>query len=181
MAPSFNPDSAEVSEIILPDGSTASEVIAPDGSTVFSAIPDTLVDRPADDDSFTRTEKTGVIISTSQRWPSIQGRISQNTTGSTIAYLEETDGTVLSNVDISGLSSGDVVTFSDVSLDADSEYRMLMDADGSNWTYGQYKNQSQSEFVSDDGNLSVINDYIEGSGRLVPTFAGWSEIGNITL
>jgi hypothetical protein len=41
MAPSFNPDSAEISEVILPDGSTASEVIAPDGSTVFSAIPDT--------------------------------------------------------------------------------------------------------------------------------------------
>lgn len=44
MAPFFNPDSAEVSEVVLPDGTTASEVIAPDGSRVFgNVIPDSAL------------------------------------------------------------------------------------------------------------------------------------------
>jgi len=45
MAPINLPDGSEVSEVILPDGTTASEVIAPDGSAVFSAIPDSVVNR----------------------------------------------------------------------------------------------------------------------------------------
>jgi len=54
MAPINLPDGSQVSEIVLPDGSTASEVLAPDGSTVFSAIPDSAVNRwPFDEGSGT--------------------------------------------------------------------------------------------------------------------------------
>jgi len=54
MAPINLPDGSQVSEIVLPDGSTASKVLAPDGSTVFSAIPDSVVNRwPIDEGSGT--------------------------------------------------------------------------------------------------------------------------------
>jgi hypothetical protein len=50
MAPFFNPDSGEVSEVVLPNAATASEVIAPNGSTVFgNAIPD-VIDSYEDED-----------------------------------------------------------------------------------------------------------------------------------
>jgi len=162
MAPINLPDGTEVSEIVLPDGSTASEVLAPDGSTVFSAIPDSVVSREADNDSTTEATKFGLRFYSDVEWPSIGAEISANTSNATTAYIYRvSDGTLMGQTDITGLGAGDTFTVGDVGLQAydgtdATTYNFVLDAGGSNWTAG-YRSSTDSSFpyTSSDGNLTL--------------------------
>jgi hypothetical protein len=150
MAPSFNPDSAEVSEIILPDGSTASEVIAPDGSTVFgNAIPDSVASRPDDDSSGSVSADHGLAIEFAESFGEFGARISNNTTGVTTARVRDSNGNVIDSTDVSSLSSGDAFTLSG-DFQANTEYQVTVDADGSSFTVGFASGADQYPYTSAD-------------------------------
>jgi hypothetical protein len=107
MAPSFNPDSAEISEIILPDLATASEVIAPDGSTVFSVIPDSVVSQyqfEDDGDTTTAIDSAGSNDATLNGGPTYDASAH---CGSAALSTDGTDDEAVSNstVDLASLGS----------------------------------------------------------------------------
>jgi hypothetical protein len=160
MAPINTPNGNEVSEIILPNGNTASEVIAPDGTQVFGATPDSVVSRPNDDSSDSRSDLFGCQIETSETWPEIGARISANTASQTRAYIfRVSDGQLMGDVDISALSAGDTFTINlDAELVSGETYNFVVDAEGPSYTRGFLDpNNSSFPYTSSDGNLSIVN------------------------
>lgn len=126
---------------------------------VQPAIPDSVASRPADDASTTESAKEGLGIETKSDWPSIGARISNNTSGLTTAYLEDTDRNVIETVDVSGLSSGDAFTFDNVNLQENNEYLILGDAEGGDYTLG-YVNETNYPYTSTDVDIigTLAND-----------------------
>jgi len=181
--PIYTPDGSEVSEIVLPDGSTASQVIGPDGNVVFEAapdIPDSVVARPADDGTATNEDRLfGLQIETSQAWAEFQAEISSNTVGASTAYIYRvSDSALMDQIDISGSSPGDVVTFSDAGLSENTVYNVVLDNGGGSYDSGFYGNAAYP-YTSSDGNLKIINgglntDLTQGGA------AAFVRVGNIT-
>lgn len=154
-----------------------------DFTKVASQIPDTLVSRPADDGSFDgNSDARGLRIETSQKWEQIQAKISSNTgSGTTTAYLQKTDQTVIQTVDISSLGAGDIVTFDQANLTDNTKYDILLDADSSTYQYGQYTSASYP-YTSNDGNLKMTTGVTGGGSGLQDSIAfSYVDIGNITL
>jgi hypothetical protein len=159
-----------------------------DGTVLYdggAAIPDSVVSRPADDDSFTPTSSArGLVIEPSQDWPDIGARISSNTSGLTRAYIYQfSDGTLLNDTDISALSSGDSFTIAGVDLQAGTKYSFVADdADGDGEYTGGWYDSASFPYTSDDGNLSIVasidggNVTTEGNSTHAYQF---SEIGNV--
>ena len=120
-------------------------------------IPDSVVSRPDDDRSFDSENTFGVRIETSQEWEDFGGRLSQNISGQTRAYLYRvSDGQLMGDLDISGLSALDTFVISDVNLAANEQYNFVVDAEGSTFTQGSFEN-SVYPYTSSDGNLEIVN------------------------
>lgn len=124
-----------------------------------SSIPDSVVSRPDDDASFENDSfQFGLLIETSQSWPSIGARLSQNVSGQTRAYLYRvSDDTLIRDVDISGLSALDTFTFDDVDLSENTQYTVVVGAEGANMTHGQYEAAS-FPYTSSDSNLQIVDN-----------------------
>ena len=101
------------------------------------------------------------------------------TSGITTAYiLDPSDASVLTDVDVSTLSSGDVVTF-DYSLDSNNNYSFTADAGGSSFTAG-YLNEAPLPINSSDGQISMVDGWLDGSGGSANAWV-FDKIGNINL
>ena len=141
-----------------------SQIRTGDGRILFDgvAIPDTVVSRPEDDVSSDSDVIAGLGIKTKTYWQSIAARISQNVVGATRAYLEEVvedgDNINIDDIDISSLSGGDIFKFEDVELEEDTEYRMFLDAEGSEYTRG---------FFDDSPDYPIETEDIDITGRIV--------------
>jgi hypothetical protein len=108
-------------------------------------------------------------IESDVEWPDIGAEISSNTSGLTRAYIyRQSDGQLIGETDISGLSAGDTFRFSDVNLDAAdgtdaTKYNIVADAEGSSYTQG-FKDSASYPFESADGNLRLINGADDADG-----------------
>jgi hypothetical protein len=180
MAPINLPDGSQVSEIVLPDGSTASEVLAPDGSRVFPAIPDSVVSRPVDGNSSNDSAAVGIQVSTTQAWTDIQVKISEKTEPSSDETLvvSEVGGSEIANKDISGSSSGDVITLSNIDLSADTNY--IFEIKSSTSRKRGFVNSTNGPFDSSDGNLTIVSGYFRGS-PISDFYHSIVTVGNINL
>jgi len=124
-------------------------------------IPDSVVSRDPDNNSPVRQYKTGVRIETSQDWPEIQAEVSANSDNATKAYLQETDGTVIDTVS-TNLTAGDVVTFDNANLSANTKYNFVIDDEGAgSYTHGEYTSTANHPYTSSDGNLSIIDNALD--------------------
>jgi hypothetical protein len=142
-----------------------------------SAIPDSVVSRPDDDDSFSNMDEEGMEIELKSDWPSIGARISNNTIGATRAYLRESDGTAITDIDISGLSSGDAFTFDDVNLSSGNRYWITLSAEGSSWTLGFRNGADNYPYTSDD--IDITARVLDGSSTQQGNAWAINDIGNV--
>jgi len=140
-----------------------------------SAIPDSVASRETDNRSVDTTGDNGLVIEAKSDWPSIGVRISSNTSGATTARLEDnSDGSLIADVDISELSSGDVFTFDDVNLSANKKYNILLNAGGSAYVNGYYDGGANYPYTSD--NVDIVARMYKGSeGTINPI--NISEVG----
>ena len=175
------PDGGVGGELVTPSGATASELIGPSGQVLWEgdAIRDSVVSRPNDGNTtgFDSTDEAGVIISSSDTLESIGCRLSANVSNQETAdIIRFSDSTVLDSVDISGLSAGDVFTFDQVNLSADTEYAIAVSA-SSSWTSGFITLIGEYPYTSDDGVLSITNGYFnDGSTNASHNIV---EVGNL--
>lgn len=153
-----------------------------DTFTLASAIPDSVVSRP-DDSGSGNNQDLGLQFETSQQWPDFQARISANTSPSSTAemYIEDTGGTEIVAIDISGNSANDIVTLSNADLAANTTYRIVIrTTDDTDITYGFA--DASYPYTSSDGNLSITAGWDRNAGSTVSDFAYMiKEIGNINL
>jgi len=148
-----------------------------------SAIPDSVVSRVADDDTgLGASPPRGIKFSVSQNWPDFQARLSQNQTTLSDNHdmvIGDTNGTILARESVVGLSANDVVTFTGVNLSANNSYHVSLEStDGDTFDYA-YNTSPSFPYTSSDGNLSIINGWVNGSTNSSPYCI--SEIGNINL
>ena len=164
-----------------------SQIRTGDGRILFDgvAIPDSRVERPADNETNTTTTgQRGIVFTYADEWEeSFQGRISQDTTGVTRAEIyRNVDGTttLIGSADISGLTSGDVFTVQlDELIQANEDHVFLLDAEGSEYDQGLF-NDPAYPYTSDDGDLSIVGGAV-ADDDFSDAFnaAAISEIGNI--
>lgn len=149
----------------------------------LSPIPDSVVSRETDDGTATDDDRDGgLVIQTKADWPSIGARLSANTTGATRAYLYRDDDptddsaiTLIADIDISGLSSGDAFTFDNVDLPSGNEYWITLDAEGSTYDRGFFS-ASNYEYTTSD--IDIIGRILDGSRSAnVPTAV--NDVGNV--
>ena len=158
-----------------------SEVRSGDGRVFFDdAIPDSVVTRPADNETFNDDRSWGVGIEVTEEWPEIGARISDNTSGATRAQIFDDDGQVIGETDISGKSAGDTFTVElDEKLVDGPMYSIELDAEGSDFDRGGLDaDDVDLPYVSDDGNLEIV----VGTGEGGDSFTGLycvDEIGNV--
>ncbi len=145
-----------------------------------SAIPDSVVSRPDDNNSTSTDTPFGIQISVKRDWPDfIDVELSDNGSDRTRAYIYRfSDAELVVDKDISDLSSGDQFRFelSDP-LDPDEEYNIIADAEGSSYTSGFYDDAS-FPYESDD------IDIIDGAAREDegdPNPHNFVKVGNLEL
>ena len=154
-----------------------SEVRSGDGRVFFDgvAIPDSVVSRPEDDDTTDQTEECGLVITAKSDWSSIGARISNNTSGVTRAYLRDhTAESLIDDVDISNLSSGDAFTFDDVNLESENDYSITVGAEGSSYDLGFRRGETDYPYTSDDVDIVGAVGTDED-----PVVQGVNDIGNV--
>ena len=149
-------------------------------SVGIDAIPDTSVSRPDDEDvGEGETVKRGLVINSDISWPSIDAKLSANVSGLTKAYIYESEGgNLIGDKDISDLSSGDVFRFDDVDLDPDTDYNLVGDAEGSEYTRGDLRD-ADFPFESEDGDLRIVDGGINEDDT-ISTASNFVEIGNLS-
>lgn len=147
--------------------------------TPGSDIPDTVVSRDPDDNTFSTDVPHGLRFETSQTWPEIGATISANSSGFTTATVERvSDGQLMGSKDISGLSAGDSFFIGlDSELSKNETFDILLGAGGSTYSSG-YDNNPNFPFTSNDSNLSITSgsDSIDGA---VPNAHSFVSIGNV--
>lgn len=158
---------------MAPIGSVRSGIL---GSGV--AIPDTSVSRPDDDTSTNDNNDVGILFTVTQDWIDFSAEISSlhQPASDELLVIGDANGNDVATLDISGNTSGDVVTFSDVNLASGNQYTM----------YGRTSNSRQRgfatnlsfPFTSSDGNLSIDSGYSNGSTASSTAYAV-KQIGNI--
>lgn len=125
-----------------------------------SAIPDSVVSRPSDNNSYNNTNGSprGVRIQTDVDWNKIGAKLSNNVSGATRAYVYRiSDGQNLGDVNISSLSAGGAFTINlSEPLVSGETYSFVVDAEGSGYTQGYYDAPS-FPYTSGDGNISITN------------------------
>ena len=151
-----------------------------DGEEI-SAIPDSVVSRPDDNDNFdSSSSKLGVQFETEVEWEKIGAEISSNTSGFTHAYVYRVaDSELMGSVDISSLSAGSEFTV-DLSKNIGSgeSYNFVVDADGDSFSPGLYNNSS-FPYDSDDSNLKIVQGAIGVDGDHPSNSYTLKRIGNV--
>lgn len=163
-------------------GAVGSPRIKNDAGTVYeahdalelSAIPDSVVSRSSDNGSFSGGDR-GISIQSTVDWPSIEIKISSNTSGQTDANIYDSSENLLYNKDISDKSAGDVVLL-DYELSANTTYYLTIDGP-SDYTAG-YHDSASFPIPSSDGQLEItgavqIGDSTNASFNIVT-------VGNIS-
>ena len=156
-----------------------------DGEEI-GVIPDTSVSRDEDNGGSTEPAKTGIIVSSEEEWPEFDGRLSQNTSGVTEAFIEVKDesepddrGKEIGSVDISGLSAGDVFTVDlDENMVEENDYFLYVWAEGDDYEQG-FNDSPDLPYESDDGNLSIV-DGAEDDGPQSGAVYNVVEVGNLS-
>ena len=123
------------------------------GSVVLRNAIDETTSRPVDTTTSTSSYKKGLKIRTLTNGVNILGRISGNAVGFTTAYLEQTDGTLIKSVSLSGKVVGDWFDFN-VSIDA-GDYLVLIDKGGVSMTHGDTANNCSFPYSGSTG-ISII-------------------------
>jgi len=144
-------------------------------------IPDSVVSRPKDDNSFTISSgtKRGVQIQTDVEWPEIGARLSDNTASDvTTAYVYRvSDGNLMGSADISALTGGDSFTIDlNTPLTSGDTYNFVVDAGGSSYTFG-FLNGGSYPYISSDGDLSIV-DGAAGTTGTDSNVNALNDIGN---
>lgn len=181
--------------------STNTHVFSPDGIGLYELdingqiieidvvdITDSVVTRPSDNNSGSNTDvAVGVRFESDSYLSDIQGRISDNMSGVTRAYIYRySDGMLLGDTDISSLSSGDVFTISDVNIQPfdgtdGTRYNFVADdEDGGGYTRGYYDSPS-FPYESSDGSLRIVSGASDATGTISGSAYFVNEIGNINL
>jgi len=145
-------------------------MIGPYKSAIFgsgAAIPDGTVTRDPDDSTSSSSSKRGIEIAVGSNYGefgSIQAKISGNASGFTRAQiLKMSDATVIASKDVSDLSAGDIITF-DAVLQQGTNYSVILDAEGANYTLGYDGNPS---FPYSGSNIDIeIVGGVQGDGTL---------------
>ena len=124
-----------------------------DGAEII-AIPDSVVSRPDDDNTSTAPNKFGLVVQMQVDASAIGSEISNLTEDVTRGYLYEIDGDslgdLIQDVDVSDKSAGDAFTFDDVNLTDGEEYGIVLDAEGDEWTIGNFDGGHEYPYTSDD-------------------------------
>jgi len=134
------------------------------------AIPDSVVDRPSDDNANTdKSVRFGVRIETSVEWPEIGAEISTNTVGVTRAEIYRvSDGTLMGSTTFASSSGGDTFTINlDNNLVSGETYNFVVDNQGSNYDRGfngVSNNSNSFPFTSSDGNLEIVSGAMNQTG-----------------
>lgn len=129
-------------------------------SQIGIEIPDSVVSRDPDDNQNSSDSNVGLKFSTSQEWTDIQCKLSSNTltaSDETIVVDRVSDGVEIASKDISSLSSGDIVTFNDINLSANTSYYIYNKS--SNSRQWGYDSNPSYPYTSSDGNLSIESGY----------------------
>ena len=140
-------------------------------SVGIDAIPDTVVSRQDDNITSTQSGKMGLGIQTKSNWPSIAFRLSNNTgSDATRAYLHELDenddlSTLISDVDISADSAGDIVEFNDVNLAANERFAIVIDAEESSFDVGFFDTDSEANYPYESEDVDIVGRIFD-SGTL---------------
>jgi hypothetical protein len=167
-----------IGSIRLGDGTEIAEVRTGAGDVLFSAIPDSVVSRPADNNQGSLTGKFGVRINSDVKWPSIGAELSSNYSGGSTAYIYRvSDGQLKGQTDISGLAAGDTFTIKNVNLAANTDYNFVLDNNGSVFSNGNFDSPSLP-ITSSDGDLSIING---GAGKQSTSgsLSNFVRVGNV--
>jgi hypothetical protein len=129
--------------------------VAGRGVGVGSAIPDSVVERDPGNSSASRTGKRGIEIAVGSdygEFGQIKAKISNNVSGVTRAQiLKMSDSSVVDEQDVSGLSASDVFTF-DAVLQQNTNYSVILDAEGSSYTAGF---DTDPSFPYSDPNIDI--------------------------
>ena len=147
-------------------------------SVGISAIPDTSVSRPDDDDAVETPNEEGIRMETNVVWPEIDCRLSNLVENQTrcqvFRAVENDDDVLIGEEDISSINALDIFTV-DLTEDivSDEEYEFIVGAEGSEYTLGRLEDPDYP-YVSDDGDISLIGG-AKGSGRA----SNILEIGNL--
>ena len=148
-------------------------------SVAADDIPDSVVSRPNDDGARDGDEQAGMVIETQTRWTSIGARLSNNISDATRAYLKTADGsTTIDSVDVSTLSAGDAFTFDNVELAADTEFRIVADAEGSVYQQGNRPDLDSSDYPFTSPDVDIVARSFDGD-RLEDTAYNINDIGNV--
>lgn len=116
---------------------------------------------PDDNSDATTSTKDGVLINPNVSASEVKAVISQNMIGATTAYLvQDSDGAQLDTTDISTLSSGDEFSLS-ASINSGQDYRLLLDADGSDYTRGI----ASTNFPATSANVDIVSGYFDGGAN----------------
>ena len=137
-------------------------------SVAADDIPDSVVSRPDDNADSTTSTAHGLEIETKTEWASIGAEISNLTSGVTRAHLQDDTGNDIDTVDISGLTSGEAFTFDNVSLNSNNKYRIVLDANGSDFTLGRNTDADDYPYTSDDIDITarVVGNTVEGGAAV---------------
>jgi hypothetical protein len=143
-----------------------------------SAIPDSVVERSSDNNTFGTTTRRGVGFNSTKTWPEIGFKISGGTSGFSIAYIGTlSDNSVIQTKDVSGLSGLDTFTF-DVTISPNTDYFVALDDNGNGFTAGE-NNSVSTPVSSNDDVLTMTGKYNDattvGGGKLATILS----IGNV--
>jgi hypothetical protein len=146
--------------LFAPLGAARSGAVVQRRSYQGPAIPDSVVSRDQDNHvDASGGAKFGIRISVSQEWPEIGAELSSQQDDSiTRAYVHRvSDGQLMGDTDISGLSGGDTFTITlDTALQSGEDYNFVVDAEGPGFNIGQ-DDSPNFPYTSSDGNLEITN------------------------
>ena len=146
-------------------------------SVGIDAIPDSVVSREDDDGDGTTSNQLGLEIELKSDWLSIGAEISNLTSGATRAYLQDDSGSDIDIIDISDKSSGDAFTFDDVELDSGEIYRIVLDAEGSDYTRGFAGDGTNYPYTTDD--IDITGVVLDGDISTSDEARAVNNIGNV--
>lgn len=159
------------------DGETVSHTdTRVSGGSIELALVSSTSNRPADNASQNDNAKYGVIVNPNSDLTRLEAVISGSNDAVPSAYLvRDSDGTTLETVDISGKGAGETVTFT-TDLSTGTDYRVLMDNNGSSWGHGEYTSPS---FPYSSTHVDITSGYGAGSSTTAEVYC-WSDVTGYT-
>ena len=142
----------------------------------YSAIPDSVVSRPEDDDSATGVSNSrGLTVRPHSDFSRFAVRISNMTDSVTRARLYDySESSYIESVDISGLTSGDVFIF-DTAVIAGQDYGVELDSEGGDYVLGFLSDDTNYPYTGEDFDIVARSQDAERSDGTVQSI---NDIGN---